>query len=578
MTGWKQRVAESARRNRVELVESGLSRRDLAKLGLLTAAGYLVTKLGLSARADTGRQVPQSPATTPWVEELPIPEIAAPVAIESFAPAPQREARSGVEAERDPHQHWSAFDAPAADLHVLESRVTGVRWHRELPPDECWCWNGVFPGPSIHARRGRPVLVRFRNALPTLDMHRGYGRPLVAPHLQGAHVAAESDGDPAMGLAPGRWRDHLFLERRAGFSEAPGAIDETSGAHSLVFHDVTPGAGAQNTYRGHVGLYLAFDQRDSGNESDPDPAAWRLPSGAHDVPLVLHDRAFDAHGRGYFDLFDLDGLAGDKVTVNGRIQPFLRVARRKYRFRVFNLGPARSYALHLSNDQEMTWIAADGTFLPAPRKVRELELGVGASADLVVDFHGHPVGAEIFLLDLQERSPGVQRTGSRLPVTRGAKLLRLEVDGSGGTPEDPSQVPERFFEPRTVDLAATALTRTFVIERPDAGWTVNGRPFDPDFMAATPLLGSRETWTFINRTGDWIHGLELHGGPHDVGARGHGWTLGPVRTRGSVLRLAPNETVMVLRRFADFTGTYQARSRQGAQGDQGLAFRWRVVA
>ena len=79
MAGWTQRLAETARRNRVDLVEARLTRRDLAKLGLLTAAGYLVTKLGLSARAaGAARQAPESPETTPWVEELPIPEVAQP--------------------------------------------------------------------------------------------------------------------------------------------------------------------------------------------------------------------------------------------------------------------------------------------------------------------------------------------------------------------------------------------------------------------------------------------------------------------------------------------------------------------
>jgi FtsP/CotA-like multicopper oxidase with cupredoxin domain len=501
------------------------------------------------------------------------------MAIDAFGPAPQRDAQViAGEAERDPHQHWTAFDAASADLHVLENRVTGVRWHRELPSDECWCWNGAFPGPRIHATRGRPVLVRFRNSLPILEMHRGYGRPVVAPHLQGAHVGGESDGDPVTGVMPERWRDHLYLERLVGFSEPAGAIEETSGACGLAWHDVISGAGAQNTYRGNVGLQLVFDAQDSGDETDPAPQAWRLPSGVHDVPLVLHDRTFDAHGRGYFDLFDLDGLVGDKVTVNGRIQPFHRVARRKYRFRLFNVGPARDYTLHLSNDQEMVQVAADGAILPAPRKVRELVLGVGASAEVVLDFGAHAGGSELFLLDLSERRPGGLPTGRTLPVTRGAKLLRFDVESRVATPEDPSRVPERFFEPRTIDLAAAAVARTFVIERGEGGWTVNGRPYDPDFMAATPALGSIEAWTFVNRTRGWIFGLELHGGLHDVRARGNGWTLGPVRTRGSVLRLAPDETATVVRRFADFTGVYQARSRHGAEGDQGLAFRWRVVA
>src|SRR3989442_16029839 len=40
-----------------ELIEAGFSRRDLLKMGLLTAAGYLVAKGGLSARADEQTQM-----------------------------------------------------------------------------------------------------------------------------------------------------------------------------------------------------------------------------------------------------------------------------------------------------------------------------------------------------------------------------------------------------------------------------------------------------------------------------------------------------------------------------------------
>ena len=43
--------------NRREFIEAGFSRRDLFKMGLLTGAGYLVAKGGLSARADEQTQL-----------------------------------------------------------------------------------------------------------------------------------------------------------------------------------------------------------------------------------------------------------------------------------------------------------------------------------------------------------------------------------------------------------------------------------------------------------------------------------------------------------------------------------------
>src|SRR5215831_11844168 len=90
MAGRRQRLVETARKNRVELVDAGLTRRDLIQLGLLTAGGYLVAKLGLSTRAAGAGGAPKSPQTTPWVEELPIPPVAIPVEPGSIGTAPRQ--------------------------------------------------------------------------------------------------------------------------------------------------------------------------------------------------------------------------------------------------------------------------------------------------------------------------------------------------------------------------------------------------------------------------------------------------------------------------------------------------------
>ena len=50
---WKELY--QARRNRLELIKAGLSRRDLMNMGLLTAGGVLIAKRGLSSRAYASR-------------------------------------------------------------------------------------------------------------------------------------------------------------------------------------------------------------------------------------------------------------------------------------------------------------------------------------------------------------------------------------------------------------------------------------------------------------------------------------------------------------------------------------------
>src|SRR5512145_313666 len=92
----RERELRNAAKNRREIIAARLSRRDMIKAGLLTSAGYLIHKNGLSARAHSlpdhndgcsdrdrdrdGGGFPPSPPTTPFVEPMPIPPIAQPVA------------------------------------------------------------------------------------------------------------------------------------------------------------------------------------------------------------------------------------------------------------------------------------------------------------------------------------------------------------------------------------------------------------------------------------------------------------------------------------------------------------------
>ena len=79
----------------------------------------------------------------------------------------------------------------------------------------------------------------------------------------------------------------------------------------------------------------------------------RLPSGYskswgnldYDINLMLADKAWDANGQLYFDIFQLDGFIGDVMTVNLCYKPFFEVERRKYRFRILNASVSRFFKL-----------------------------------------------------------------------------------------------------------------------------------------------------------------------------------------------------------------------------------------
>ena len=49
----REREADQARQNRREIIAAQLSRREMMQMGLLTGAGFLIPRKGLSARPIT---------------------------------------------------------------------------------------------------------------------------------------------------------------------------------------------------------------------------------------------------------------------------------------------------------------------------------------------------------------------------------------------------------------------------------------------------------------------------------------------------------------------------------------------
>ena len=89
----KEKDKQIAADNRRELIAAGFRRRDLLKMGLLTSAGMLIPKKGLSARPLNTRgsfdsDEPNSPPTTPFQELMPRLPVLQPVPLSSLNPQP----------------------------------------------------------------------------------------------------------------------------------------------------------------------------------------------------------------------------------------------------------------------------------------------------------------------------------------------------------------------------------------------------------------------------------------------------------------------------------------------------------
>jgi FtsP/CotA-like multicopper oxidase with cupredoxin domain len=430
--------------------------------------------------------------------------------------------------------------AELAPAKIVDLRLEAFahRFHPDLPPSTVWGYAGSIPGPTLRVRRGEPVVVRCANGLPG-DGGSGFGHPWTSCRMDCGTL--EGAGFPGDFCMPGQVRDH-----RLAFSE----IGPSTGWYS----DGRLGFAAQNVYKGLAGFVVATDPFDSGDENDPDPRAWRLPSGPCDLPLMFADKDFDAslsHALAW-DPFERDGTLGSFDTVNGAVQPFLRISRRKYRFRLLDAGPSRPYDLRWSNGRPFILLGSDSGFLEAPREIGSVFLAVGQRRDVVVDFSAVSLGTVMYLESASRR------------------ILKVIVDRDA---PDPSRVPSRL-KPPAEPVPSGLTARTLVIENPRGAWTVNGLPFDLARPHALLKRGSSEIWVIKNQSQDRRHPIDLLPGPFRILSR-NGLPVSP-EAADRRLDLLPGDELRLFVRVGDAVGRYILPCANKVYEDTGLAIRWDI--
>ncbi len=414
--------------------------------------------------------------------------------------------------------------------------------HRDLPSTVVWGYNGLFPGPTIKAVRGQPVVVRQINRLPDEPSH---ARPAV--HLHGARVAPEHDGHPRDAIPADGFRDYYYPNQQRGMT--------------LFFHDHAHGSTGAHVYAGLAGFYLIDDPLETQLSG--------LPQGAQDVPLVIQDRIFNADGSMRYFLDDATretGILGDTVLVNGVVQPYFVVATRKYRLRILNASNARIYELQLDSGRPLIQIATDGGLLPKPLEKMVLALAPSERAEVIIDFAEFPIGQRIVLQD-------------RAGAGRTKDLIRFDVDRRE---TDNALVPDCLSDWEDLPIGSSTLTREFLLNRQSSAagtaWTINGKTFAMD---APPLArvkaGAVERWKFTNPTNHshpiHLHFvqfqiLELNGQPQD--ASQHGWKDTVVVPADGQLTIAA--------RFGRHPGRYLFHCHNLEHEDLGMMAEYEVVA
>lgn len=583
--------------------ESGMSRRKALKIGAVAGGVAVLTSsksfpthlLEPTAYAQTDDCLVNpgtSPPTSAFVQALPIPPIKQAVA--SLNPAPTKHANIlGGEAPRASHQKWSQF--PPQVLYDVSTKPGLHRFHPELPLSPIWGYDGIVPGPTFIVQQGVPVLVRFHNDLPL--NHFGSGGWAIEQdviHLHNGHTPSESDGFAADFYNPGFFKDNHYPNVLAGYTDDAFEPlgDPKEAMNTLWYHNHRADFTSQNTYRGLAGFYWMFDSKDTGNENDTSPTALRLPSGygVYDIPLILSSKTFCPDGR----LFGgpNGGTApagGDKFCVNGAIQPYLEVKRRKYRFRILNTGPARVWTLTLTENSTLDTrpfkvIATDGNLLEHPIDSNTLNMGAAERYDFVLDFSGNSIGDHIYLRNNATMTVG-GTPPNPLPPNLNNIAMEFRVTGDA---VDNSQVPSTLCQYPDVNLDEVVGTRIWNFDLVNGVFQINGKIFDENRSDAQIVRNTTEKWILRSAlpAAGWVHPVHIHFEEFRILSRGLPVSLGgpgeqpppPLETgRKDVIQLRGRDQVEIFMRFRDFKGKYLIHCHNMNHEDTTMMVRWDIV-
>ena len=385
--------------------------------------------------------------------------------------------------------------ATALEIVMSEFRQ---QLHRDLGSTLVWGYDGVYPGPTIEARRNEPIMVAWVNRLPdrhhlpvdpclhgphSYDDKQSHPRPRAVVHLHGGHVPPQNDGYPETTLLPGQ----------SAAYEYPNLQNPAT----LWYHDHALGITRLNVYMGLAGFYMI---------RDPAESKLNLPQGRYEIPLVIQDRSFNDDGSLEYPESWEEEFFGDAILVNGKVWPYLDIEPRKYRFRILNGSNSRTYRLALDSGKSFYQIGTDGGLLVEPVEVKQITLTAGERADVIMDFSKRR--GEVHLVNSAPAPfPGDPEKG----VVR--EVMQFRVTGSTG---DDSSLPAKLAQvPRLREETAVNFRRfslDMVEENPkctESGfrWLINGMGWND--ITEYPELGTIEVWSFFNLSPD-VHPMHLH--------------------------------------------------------------------
>ena len=509
------------------MVSVSLSRRDVLKVSALGAAAVALP-FEQTVRAKSASRIAASLLPKPYVAPFVVPPVAQP-----------KGTTKGLDGVTDmPLYDITQKEGLAQILPTVKTPIFG--------------YDGIAPGPTILARKGRPIAVKMTNALPATHPQWGY-EAWTSTHLHGSASKPQYDGYASDITRPGEYKIYHY----------PNSQD----ARMLWYHDHGIHHTAENAYMGLAAVYLLGDEVE-----DRLP----IPKGAYDLPVVITDKMFAADGKFMYDDEGHSGLYGDVILVNGAPWPTLKVAKRKYRFRILNASLSRGLRLQLSDSSPMTVIGTDGGLMPAPQQTVQLRVGMAERYEVVIDFARYTAGTKI-----QLRNLGVPNSDD---FDHTNKIMQFEVTND---PFDSAnnQVPAQLNPNMEVmglkesDATSTVKLR---VHRSNSTWKINDATWDDivtsqyQQVVANPRLGEVQIWEIENASGGWFHPTHIHLVDFRILSRNgrapFNYEIGPK----DVAFVGENETVRAIMRFTHEEGRYMIHCHNLPHEDHDMMTQFRV--
>ncbi len=518
---------------------SGVDRRQFIKYGLMGAAALALPVVkGFDIIQAAGADLPASPPVARFTQPL------------AFAPV--------IDLASPGSPNSASIVMRAAQQQVLAGR----------PATTIWGFNGMWPGPTILTRDTKPVVIHMTNqlAVPTTVHHHGAdekanfdGHPLnLIQALNGPQVSGQS-GDV---FVPELTNQKAY--------EWPCAQP----AATMWYHDHAIDGTGRNVYMGLAGFQPHLD---AVSDALPLPAGLAgLVPAPFDIPIVMQDRIFNDDGSLFFASGDnpfsppRQGTFGDIILVNGVPFPFMRVLRRKYRFRLLCGSNSRFYQLALSTGEPFTMIGTDTGLMTHPVDVPDFIAAPAERYEFVIDFAKYPIGTKIVLEN--HFPPGA--FGDPTPAEKINQIMRFDVVDDA---HDPSSVPADLVPPSDVDPTRSVRTRDWEFNRSGGAWTINGLSYGRGRIDAFPKLGTTEIWRFINKSGGWIHPIHVHLVDYLFLDRNGRPPFPYERGPKDVVYLGPGDTIRVAMRFESFRGVYVMHCHNLAHEDHDMMTQFEVV-